>query len=89
MKLNEYCRLDGVAIGDLIKKREISSKEVANLAKTAAEIIQSDLNACVEIFDEPISNASQPTSPLSGVPVFLKDILCQYVYFLYILYQPL
>ncbi len=75
MKLNEYCRLDGVAIGELIKKREISSKEVANLAKTAAEIIQSDLNACVEIFDEPISNASQSTSPLSGVPIFLKDIL--------------
>ena len=75
MNLDEYCGLDGVAIGELIKNKDILPTEVAQLAKTAAENVQNDLNASVEIFQTPISRPSQSSGPLVGVPMFLKDIL--------------
>ena len=76
MNLDEYCNLDGVAIGELVKKKDIAPIEIAKLARTAAENVEGDLNASVEIFDTPISRASRSSSPLKAVPIFLKDIFC-------------
>ena len=75
MNLDEYCNLDGIAIGELIKKKDIAPIEIAKLARTAAENVEGDLNASVEIFDTPISRASRSSSPLKAVPIFLKDIV--------------
>ena len=75
MNLDEYCGLDGVALGELIKNKEILPTELAQLAKTAAKNVEDHLNASVEIFETPISRPSQSSGPLAGVPMFLKDIL--------------
>ena len=75
MNLDEYCGLDGVALGELIKNKEILPTELAQLAKTAAKNVEDNLNASVEIFETPISRPSQSSGPLAGVPMFLKDIL--------------
>ena len=51
MNLDEYCDLDGVALGALIENKEILPTELAQLAKTAAKNVENHLNASVEILE--------------------------------------
>ncbi|OUS31862.1 hypothetical protein A9Q99_01845 [Gammaproteobacteria bacterium 45_16_T64] len=75
MRLDEYVEYDAVALGGLVREREVSASELTTLACAAADTVNGELNAIVEIFESAISdsNASQE-SIFSGVPCFKKDL---------------
>lgn len=71
----EYVSLDGVALADLIARREISRREVAEAAIRTIERWNPALNAVIRTnFDAAVSDApAEAPSGLDGVPFLLKD----------------
>ncbi len=77
MDLAEYSRYDGVALADLVKRRKVSAKELADLAAEAADKVNPKINAVIEVFQdrvESLKGAANPAGPFAGVPFLMKDI---------------
>lgn len=77
MDLAEYSRCDGVALADLVKRRKVSPNELANLAADAAEKLNPQLNAVIEVYEDRLegpNGAAIPAGPFAGVPFLMKDI---------------
>lgn len=74
MKLSEYIQLDGIAIAELIRNKEVKKEEIIDLSFKQLERVQ-DLNAVTETRREKVYEESKTTEgPLAGVPIFLKDL---------------
>ena len=54
MNLEEYSRYDGVALAGLVRKREVSPKELANLFVEAVEKVNPRINAFIEVWSDRI-----------------------------------
>ncbi len=50
MNLEEYSRCDGVALAELVRKREVSPKELAHLFVEAVEKVNPRINAVIEVY---------------------------------------
>ena len=76
MNLEEYVRHDAVGLAELVRRREVSPRELAETALAAIAAVNSRINAVVETFPE---RAEMPNAEgaLGGVPFLRKDILIQ------------
>ena len=77
MNLEEYSRCDGVALADLVRKRAVSPKELAQLFMEAVDKVNPKINAIIEVYHDRIDALDDqliPTSPFAGVPFLMKDI---------------
>ncbi len=77
MDLAEYSGYDGVTLADLVKRRKVSPKELANLAAEAVEKLNPKINAVIEVFSdrlEGVKGTPIPSGPFRGVPFLMKDI---------------
>ncbi|MBE0486341.1 amidase [Marinobacter sp.] len=75
MKQSEYLRYDATALADLIRRGDVSSREVVDAAIERANQTSSILNAiCHPQFSEAMSQVAAPDAPFSGVPMLLKDL---------------
>lgn len=77
MNLEEYSRYDATALAELVKDREVSAKELAQLAAQGVTIVNPALNAVIEVFDDRVDDLDEnslPGGPFHGVPFFLKDL---------------
>jgi len=78
MRLPEYDRLDAVALGDLVARREVSASELLEAALERADARNPALNAIVARYDDEARARAAgplPAGPLSGVPFLVKDLL--------------
>lgn len=68
--------LDGVALAELIRKKEITSQEVVAAAIARAQKVEPVLNAVVTPhFEKGLEAAKQPTEGFfAGLPIFFKDL---------------
>jgi amidase len=76
--IHEYQNLDGLAIADLIRRKEISPREAVTSAITCIEELNPRLNAVVhQMFDRALRDTESviPDGPFPGVPFLLKDLL--------------
>jgi amidase len=75
MNVAEYASLDGVAIADLIRRGEVSRREITDVAVQAIEDRNPELNAVIRTnFDVTTDGATGgERSALDGVPFLLKD----------------
>lgn len=75
MNVSEYSSLDGVTLADLIKRGEVSRREVKEAAIRAIEARNPELNAVIHTrFDAPLQDAiADAPRALDGVPFLLKD----------------
>ena len=75
----EYETLDGVAMGELVKKAEVTPTELVELAITRAEKINPSLNAIIYPLYEKARNQAAAVNlaagPLAGVPIVTKNLL--------------
>lgn len=74
---SEYENYDGIALAELIAKREISPREVLDAAIERTEALNPQLNAIVhKLYDDAAATLATtlPASALSGVPFLLKDL---------------
>jgi len=54
MNLAEYSSCDGVALADLVRKGEVSPKELVHLFAEAVEKINPKINAVIEVYSDRI-----------------------------------
>ncbi|MCK7552526.1 amidase [Marinobacter goseongensis] len=75
MKQSEYLRYDAVALADLIRRGEVSSREVCEAAVERAAQVNGSLNAiCYPQFSDALEQPHPQDAPFSGVPLLLKDL---------------
>jgi amidase len=83
MAFPEYASLDGIALGELVRKREITPLELLDEAISRAERVNGTINALVYKFYDRAREAARAvrtaTGAFEGVPFLLKDLLgdCQ------------
>ena len=77
MSPDDYCQYDGVGLGKLVQKGEVSPEDLTIAAISAAEAVNPELNAIVELYaDLPgsIDTATLGDGPFHGVPFLRKDL---------------
>ena len=77
MNSEEYISYDATALASLVTSGEVTPTELLNSAVAAAEKVNGELNAIVDIFPEDaIAQIEQglPNGPFRGVPFLLKDL---------------
>jgi amidase len=78
---DESAFMDGMAMAELVRQKEITASELVEAAIDRIEAINPTINAVVTpMYDLARKRAADPTgaSPLSGVPMVLKDLLAAY-----------
>jgi len=78
MDFETYAGLDGLALGELVRRRDVSAAELLELAIARTEAVNPQLNAVIHRFDDAAREAARRFSPsaepFAGVPTLLKDI---------------
>lgn len=77
MNLDEYSTYDATGLAELIRKGEVSAKELAQLAAGGVEQVNPQLNAVIEVFADRVDELDESSlgdGPFRGVPFFLKDL---------------
>jgi amidase len=83
VKEDEFIRLDGLEMADLIRRKEVKPIELVEAAIHQIERLNPRLNAVVlPLYDQARSQAREedkiPAGPFRGVPYLIKDILAAY-----------
>ena len=77
MNLAEYSSYDGVALAELVRKREVTPRELANLFAEAVEKVNPRINAVIEVWSDRIGSLNDKVvaeGPFAGVPFLMKDL---------------
>eukprot|EP00163_Fabomonas_tropica_P023295 TRINITY_DN4058_c0_g1_i1.p1 TRINITY_DN4058_c0_g1~~TRINITY_DN4058_c0_g1_i1.p1 ORF type:complete len:501 (-),score=64.91 TRINITY_DN4058_c0_g1_i1:2222-3724(-) len=75
MKQSEYLRYDATALADLIRRGDVSAREVCEAAVERATRVNGTINAiCYPQFTEALAQAYPEDAPFAGVPLLLKDL---------------
>ncbi len=75
MKQSEYLRFDAVALADLIRRKEVTAREVCDAAIERASAVNPQLNAiCYPQFTDAQGQSFPADGTFSGVPMLLKDL---------------
>src|SRR5690606_20876266 len=76
MRLDEYAKYDGLGLAYLLKKKELSPKELIETALEAIGLLNPKLNAIVNILAEEarreVANL-RPQGLFQGIPFLLKE----------------
>ena len=75
--MDNYADYDATGLADLVRKGEVSAKELLNEAVTRAEAAQKDLNCFSAMFPEVGEQQiadGLPDGPFAGVPMAAKDL---------------
>ncbi len=77
MNYEDYCSFDATGLAELVSKREVSAKDLAQMAAEAVDKVNPELNAVIEVFSDRVAGLDEstiPDGPFKGVPFFLKDL---------------
>ena len=77
MSWSEWASHDAVGLAELVRKGEVTARELALQVAAGIERFNPELNAVLEIFDDRVGGldaAWAPDGPLAGVPFPLKDV---------------
>lgn len=77
MKLSEYAKYDAIGLAELVAKKQVTPKELAQTAAKAIAAVNGEVKAVVETYPDRIDGldeASLGKGPLHGVPTLMKDV---------------
>jgi amidase len=78
MSWDDWGRLDGIALADLVRARKLAPAEAVAQAAAGVAAVNPRLEAVIETFDEvqadPAADRPNRAGRLHGVPIFLKDL---------------
>jgi amidase len=78
MTLAEYAQYDAVGLAELVARRQVTPKELAETAASAIAALNPQVNAVVETYPdriEGLDERSLGSGPFRGVPFLIKDFL--------------
>ena len=77
MNLAEYSRYDATGLAELVARKDVSARELAQTAMAAIAAINPQVNAVVETYADRIDGVDERTlgdGPFRGVPFLMKDV---------------
>jgi amidase len=77
MNLREYASYDGLGLAELVRKRDVTPKELAATAASAIAAVNPTVNAVIETYDDRIAGLDEANlgdGPFRGVPFLIKDV---------------
>ena len=78
LSFDEYAQLDGTALAEMIRRRDVSAREVRDVALAAIARFNPKLNAVLEVLDDASAAdvaALQADAPFAGVPFLIKELV--------------
>ena len=63
MNLEEYSRHDALGLAQLVQKRKVSPRELAQTALKAIEAVNPKLKAVIEVYDDRIAGLTASAPP--------------------------
>ncbi len=78
LSFDEYARLDGTALAEMIRRRDVSAAEVREVAIAAIERFNPKLNAVLEVLRDSSAAdvaALRSDAPFAGVPFLIKELV--------------
>ena len=78
LSFDEYAKLDGTALAEMIRRRDVSAREVRDVALAAIARFNPKLNAVLEVLDDASAAdvaALQADAPFAGVPFLIKELV--------------
>lgn len=81
MKLTDYVRYDALGLAELVRRGDVTPGELVAAAQAAVAQVDPGVNAVVlDMADEAARCLAQglPSGPFTGVPLMLKDFVCNY-----------
>ncbi|CAN5297201.1 amidase family protein [soil metagenome] len=73
MNLSEYASYDGLGLAGLVRRKDVSSRELCSLALDSIARVNPTLNAVIETFPDRAALEPQSSGPFTGVPFLVKD----------------
>lgn len=76
MNLSEYASHDALGLADLVRRKEVTPRELCRLALQAIDQLNPRLNAVIETFPDRAdlaANGATADVPFAGVPFLVKD----------------
>jgi len=77
MNLTEYASYDALGLAELVAKRQVSPKELAQTAVAAREKVDPAVRSVVELYPDRIEGLDEKSlgnGPFRGVPFLIKDV---------------
>ena len=79
MELADYTKLDAVGLADAVRRGETTPGELAQLARAACDVVNPEINAVIEFYEDAETVAERGAgqaddAPLPGVPFLRKDL---------------
>jgi amidase len=77
MNIREYAKYDATDLAELVRKKQVSAKELALTAAKAIEKANPEIKGVVEIYDDRIEGLDEKAlgkGPFRGVPLLMKDV---------------
>jgi amidase len=75
MKLSEYAGFDGLGLAELVRRREVTSSELAQTAFKAIDAVNDKIFAVIGRVEPPSAGEGvDPSAPFYGVPFVVKDL---------------
>ncbi|WNG86775.1 amidase family protein [Mycobacterium sp. ITM-2016-00317] len=72
--MSEYSSFDATALAGLVTAGEVTAAELVESAQRACQSVNAELNAVVEVYEDPrIPQAVDPAAVFAGVPFLTKD----------------
>src|SRR6202008_2510388 len=79
--IEEFVRLEGLGLAELVRRREVSATELLDASIARVEALNPEINAVVtRLYDQARAAiaAGLPAGPFTGVPYLLKDLGAHY-----------
>ena len=77
MKLDEYASYDGLGLGELVAKGDVTPSELARTAAAAIKAVNGETKAVIETYEDRIEGLDEESlghGPFRGVPFLMKDV---------------
>lgn len=76
ISLNDYTRLDGLGLAELVARKQVKAEELAAAALQAVEKVNPRVNAVLQTLSRDAAGpAGQPSAPFAGVPFLIKELV--------------
>jgi amidase len=78
MKLSEYANFDGLGLAELVRRGEVSPRELKDAALAAIEQLNPKLNSVINILTDQAEKEIEtglPDGPFKGVPFLIKEVV--------------
>ncbi len=78
MSWDDWMTHDAMGLADLVRKKQVTPRELAEQVKAGIAKVNPTINAVVEVFDDvvadPLKDGMNADGPFAGIPYLMKDL---------------